>query len=124
MADDSVRQRQPQARQMLLLVKSFCCVLLDKADVESFVQGAASPLADGARPTNSLSSSYSDWPYQDNTDNIKSTFGQLVGEDGLLGLEQFSNLLGEIGLQAPSDVVLGLVEARASTPWALTLHET
>ena len=75
-------------------------------------------------PTKSLTSSLSDWPYQDNTDSIKSTFQQSVGEDGLLGLEQLSNLLQELGLQAPSDVVLGLVEATASTQWALTLDET
>ena len=75
-------------------------------------------------PTKSLSSSLSDWPYQDNTDSIKRAFHQSVGEDGLLGLEQLSKLFQELGLQAPSDVVLGLVEATASTQWALTLDET
>lgn len=84
----------------------------------SWSQGSA-PLA-----TKSLASGLSDWPYQDNTDSIKSAFHQSAGEDGLLGLEQLSNLLQALGLQAPSDVVLGAVEATASTQWALTLDET
>lgn len=33
-------------------------------------------------------------------------------------------MLQDLCLQAPSDVVLGLVEANASTQWALTLDET
>ena len=84
----------------------------------------APPLQEGGGQTNRLSSSYSDWPYQDNTESIKTAFEQLVDEDGLLGLQQLSSLLGEVGLQAPSDVVLGLVEAKAATQWALTLDET
>lgn len=39
-------------------------------------------------------------------------------------MEQLSSLLQELGLQASSDVVLGLVEATASTPWTLNLDET
>ena len=87
-------------------------------------QDASLSEGSAGQPSKSLSSSLSDWPYQDNTDSIKSSFYQSVGEDGLLGLEQLSNLLQELGLQAPSDVVLGLVEATASTQWALTLDET
>jgi len=71
-----------------------------------------------------LSSSYSEWPTQDNTEGIKLVFDHLVGEDGLLGLEQLNSLLQDVGLQAPSDVVLGLVEAQASSQWALTFDET
>lgn len=88
------------------------------------IQDGPLPQARAARPSNSLSSSCSDWPYQDNTDNIRSAFGQLAGEDGLLGLEQLSSLLQEVGLNAPSETVLGLVEATASTQWALTMRET
>lgn len=72
----------------------------------------------------SLDSTFSDWPNPDNTDSIKSAFSQSAGEDGLLRLEELSNLLEDLRLQAPSDVVLGLVEATASSQWALTLDET
>lgn len=82
------------------------------------------PQADAARASSSLSSSYSEWPTQDNIDGIKLAFDHLVGEDALLGLEQLSSLLQDVGLQAPSDVVLGLVEAQASSQWALTFDET
>lgn len=85
-------------------------------------QVAVPPQADEAHA--SLSSSYSEWPTQDNTEGIKLAFDRLVGEDGLLGLEQLSSLLQDVGLQAPSDVVLGLVEAQASSQWALTFDET
>ncbi len=87
-------------------------------------QVAVPPQADAARASNSLSSSYSEWPTQDNTEGVKLAFDHLVGEDGLLGLEQLSSLLQDVGLQAPSDVVLGLVEAQASSQWALTFDET
>ena len=87
-------------------------------------QEANTSQAGTTRPPKSLSSSLSDWPYQDNTASIRSVFDQLTGDDRLLGMEQLSNLLQEVGLQAPSDVVLGLVEAAASQPWALTLDET
>lgn len=87
-------------------------------------QVAVPPQADAAHASNSLSSSYSEWPTQDNTEGIKVAFDHLVGEDGLLGLEQLSSLLQDVGLQAPSDVVLGLVEAQASSQWALTFDET
>ena len=87
-------------------------------------QEASSPQAGASRSPKSLSSSLSDWPYQDNTANIRNAFDQLAGDDRLLGMEQLSNLLQEVGLQAPSNVVLGLVEATASQPWVLTLDET
>ncbi|KAA6424562.1 MAG: hypothetical protein FRX49_05772 [Trebouxia sp. A1-2] len=87
-------------------------------------QVAVPPQADAARASSSLSSSYSEWPTQDNIDGIKLAFDHLVGEDALLGLEQLSSLLQDVGLQAPSDVVLGLVEAQASSQWALTFDET
>ena len=96
---------------------SFNCVFLCAQDAGWSQAGAG-------RPAKSLASSLSDWPYQDNSDVIKSAFYQSVGDDGLLGLEQLSNLLQETHLQAPSDVVLGLVEANASAQWALTLDET
>lgn len=99
-----------------------CCSLtFTSYKLKAFAQDLPSPQA---RPSNSLNSSCSEWPYQDNTEGIKVAFDHLVGEDGLLGLEQLSSLLQDVGLQAPSDVVLGLVEARASTQWALTFDET
>ena len=88
------------------------------------MQDASPPHSGAGHPSKSLASSFSDWSIQDNTDTIKSAFHQSAGDDGLLGLEQLSNLLQDLGLQAPSDVVLGLVEATAATQWALTLEET
>jgi len=91
----------------------------------SFGAQDSNPLqVDADYASNSLSSSYSEWPTQDNTEGIKLVFDHLVGEEGLLGLEQLSSLLQDVGLQAPSDVVLGLVEAQASSQWALTFDET
>ena len=126
MAEIGLRQRQQQVGHPSAVhnAHDHAAACHVPAKLKAFAQDLPSPQAASARPSNSLSSSCSDWPSQDNTEGVKVAFDHLVGEDGLLGLEQLSSLLQDVGLQAPSDVVLGLVEARASTQWALTFDET
>lgn len=81
-------------------------------------------LSDAVRLSDSMCSTSGEWGNQYDTEAITNAFDHLAGEDGLLGLEQLSTLLQDVGLQAPSDVVLGLVESLSTTDWALNLGET
>lgn len=81
-------------------------------------------LSDSVRLTDSICSTSSEWASQIDIEAVTNAFDHLASEDGLLGLEQLSTLLQDVCLQAPSDVVLGLVEAIASSDWALNLAET
>ena len=87
-------------------------------------EGLRGQSSDSVRLTDSICSTSSDWASQIDIEAVTNAFDHLSGEDGLLGLEQLSTLLQDVGLQAPSDIVLGLVEATASTDWALNLAET
>lgn len=117
---EGLRAEQKQVRVALRSnVRRMACLMLNGFSQDSsWSQGSAGCLS------KSLDSTLSDWPNPDNTDSIKSAFSQSAGEDGLLRLEELSNLLEDLRLQAPSDIVLGLVEATASSQWALTLDET